>query len=258
MNHQNTLNGGLVWNPTTLAQATAGLNGTRSLTENWTLSPINDPTRLELMKCVYRYVTQPECQLECDPCSERLRLFFGPEYFSALPSCFYSISDKRPRFNSCCIKHGEYCGTFVFVNQANHECLSKLTMAILDIATISNESLAKRMSTAPKSIDISTTFIANVNGRPQLIQGTYSIPFDKFERLQDNAIPRLDSSMTELLSPDSSLGPAFGGSGLQFNELNASPATSGNSLDVPSRVPENVGSSFESLLQMNLAPIVPQ
>ncbi len=250
VNQSGSATGGLNFNARTFTGATTGLSGSQQLAENWTLKPINDPVRLNLMKCVYQYVTCNEQENVCIDCQNDLRLFFGDDFADCkLPRCFFRTSPHKPRTTDCCIKSGQYCGTHVIVDSCNFASLSKLTMAILDIATVSDDQLAKRLSRdKAKTIEIDTTFIANIDGRPQLIHGKYTIPFEKFEDLQDSAIPSLESIKKSGVNAESIM-ESGRSQPLKFKELNASPAQ--GSQPAAGGTTPGSDSSIQSLLQMN-------
>ncbi len=263
MNHANTLNGGLNWNPTTLTSSMAGLNGSRSLTENWTLLPVNSPDKLDLMKSVYRYVTCKPKQDVCVDDMTKLTRYFGDNFGTCkLSQCFYSVTDKKPwSWNSnCCLKIGEHCGTYVVVEQANFECLSKLTLAILDIATISDGDLAKRLAgPQEKTVQVTDTFIAVIEDKPHLLRTEYSIKLSDFEKLQEKAVaislgsddmpaaremdPKEDKRTTQ---------ERFGTEGLRAREIEILPPVGRQTSE---RVQQDVGANIGSLLQMNQVPI---
>ncbi len=250
LNQAGTALGGLTWNATTFTGGTTGINGSQSLSENWTLKPINDPIRLSLMKCVYQHATNNIPTDCCEDCTKNLTLFFGDDFATCrIPQCFFEVASKRPARNDCCLKYAEACGCYIVVRKGQFDNLSRLTSAILEIATVSDEELGKRLSrNEPKRIEISTSFIANVGGRPQLIQGKYSIPFSKFEELQGAAIPKLEDT-------DKRFGPLGTGSKngeIQFQDLQALPPESGSSSRQQTDDPT---ATIQSLLQMNQFPL---
>lgn len=253
VNQSGTASSGLNFNSKIFTGATAGLNGNQTLVENWTLKPINDPVRLRLMKCVYQYVTRVDHTEACRDCVKDLQLFFGDNFPECvLPVCFYQVSETRPKKKNYCVKSGEHCGTYITVDQCNFESLSKVTLAILDIASVSDDQLAKRMSPPKeKSIDIDTTFLANIDGRPQLIHGKYSIPFEKLEELQNSAIPYLGKDENARVTTDSMLQSLRSTSPFKFKDLQASPVQRETPPISNSRT--DIEAGIQSLLQMNQA-----
>lgn len=251
VNHSNQANGGLNWSPFTLTSASAGLNGSRSLSENWTLSPVNDPLRLGLMKCVYRYATCKDPAVGCTDCLEQLEKFFGKDFAVCdVPQCFFETSTSRPSKNSCCLKYGEHCGTYLVVSENNFEQLSRLTMAILEIATISDEALVARMNPA-KQVDVTASFIALVGNRPELIQASYKLSEEKFKELQKKGNIPLSTIMSMINGEDAGL---MNIEGLPLKDFQISPTDDASSTDVVPFVPKGnqaeVG-AIEALIQLN-------
>jgi hypothetical protein len=246
-----TASGTMGFNARTFTGATPGLTGVQNLAENWTLKPINDPVRLRLMKCVYQYVTSQDRENGCVDCVKDLQLFFGENFAECeLPACFYRITVNKPSKKNCGVKCGEYCGTHIVVDSNHFESLSRITLAILDIATVSDDQLAKRMSyPKTKTVDIDTTFLANIDGRPQLIHGKYSMPFDNFEKLQKSAIPFLGKDENTRVTADSMLQSLRGSSPLSFKDLQASPVQ--QEMPSISNSRSDVEAGIQSLLQMN-------
>ena len=170
---------GLSWNPTTLMGETLNLNGNTSLSENWTLQPINNPDRLVLMKCLYRHVTR---QIRNDPCLDcygKLQAFFGAEFVCCdAPDCWFGYGTKK-QIPSCCRKVGHYCGTYVWVTPENFDQLSRVTMSILDIAT------ADLTSFAPRTVAVEETFaVGNAT-----VTGTYRMNAEAYEELRKKIAP---------------------------------------------------------------------
>ena len=170
---------GLSWNPTTLTGITAGGNGNQTNSRSWTLTPVNDPVRLGLMKAVYRRVTctsPNHCDCNCHASDCKLRNYFSGDLSCHTPTGWFHVSDKSPGEDYCCIKAGEYCGTYVWVEKDYFECLSQVTLAILDIATATNERLALANGSPEKTVAIEQTF---TRGDDQ-IKGSYNITLDKY------------------------------------------------------------------------------
>ena len=197
--HSNTANGGLNFNPTTFTGASLGLNGTRQLGSNWTMNPITDPTRLKLMRCVFQHAT---CAPEdcCNDCFSQLNVFFKDET-CPLPSRFFTVVDARPRvLDGCCIKYGESCGKYVVVSSKSFECLTRLTLAVLDIATISDEDLAARMTVPEKKIEITESFtVKDSNGNERVITGEYSIQAEAYKELAKTRLVPADQEGNDIL-----------------------------------------------------------
>lgn len=125
----------------------------RSQQESFTLTPINDPRKLELMRCAYQtavsncgYGTPPR---SCPDSQARFNTFYtgSPDgKISQLTSgivtsdclkgvCWFHVGcEKDVPKDCCCIYVGHYCGVYVWVTAEGRNELTKLTLAILDYA----------------------------------------------------------------------------------------------------------------------------
>lgn len=184
-NQSGTASSTLIWNPTTLTGANGGLNGTAGTTINWTLKPINEPERLQLMKCVYQHVTQNFPSSDCVNCQDYLTRFFGKNYpVCDVPTGWFSVCDKKPRNSNCCVKVGHYCGTYITVSEEYLEYLSRVTIAILDIATVDNAVLVSKLANSPK-VQIEETFeVVGSDNRKTTIKGTLKIDESEYLTLK--------------------------------------------------------------------------
>lgn len=175
----------LLWNPTTLLTENASLSGTGGLQVNWTLKPINEPERISLMKCVYLHVTRQCAAEECNRCEMNLYNFFGSDYAMCdVPTCWFSVTDKKPCGSDCCCKVGHYCGTYVCVSDDYYEYLSRVTVAILDIATVDSVALSSRLGGSKKSVQIEETFDVGAGEKKRTIKGTLKISDDDYKALK--------------------------------------------------------------------------
>lgn len=165
--------------------------------------PINEPERLELMKCLYQRVTHQEQGIACQDCEHQLSNFFKNEIEACpIPTDFFQICKNRPPRNSDShFKFGRYRDTYVRVSADQFEALSRLTIAVLDIATITTSDLAKRI-THEKSVpqvQLTESFIAKIDDTPRLIQADYELSVEDFQRLQkDGSVGA--GSLDQLLS----------------------------------------------------------
>lgn len=161
----------------------AGFGGAagRNMSESWTLTPVYDPRRLELMRCAYQQVLVNAGMLASDdycPNPDLLqRIFYvgtttgdSVEDYTAktgrtTPTCFapykwFNHGCQRPDTTQCCGKFGEYCGTYVWLCPDGQAELSKLTMVILDYAF--NESALPPTRAAPPTMQV-TQFLSEEN-----------------------------------------------------------------------------------------------
>jgi hypothetical protein len=128
-------------------------NAQRASQESFTLTPINDPRKLELMRCAYQiavsncgYGTPPR---SCPDCQARLNTFYTGDVdgkISQMTSgtitsdclkgpCWFHVGCEKEVPDCPCILVGHYCGVYVWVLQDGRNELTKLTLAILDYAT---------------------------------------------------------------------------------------------------------------------------
>lgn len=125
----------------------------RQAAVGFTLTPVNDPRKLELMRCAYQKAIA-SCNARpaataCPDCESRFKVFYtgspdGDIGTSAKGivtsdclgrSCWLGIGCKKDVPKGCpCQLVGEYCGVYVWVLPGGRNELSKLTLAILDYA----------------------------------------------------------------------------------------------------------------------------
>jgi hypothetical protein len=129
-------------------------NATYQSNEAFTLVPINDPRKLELMRCAYQRAVA-NCSASspathCPDCQARFNVFYtgdpdgniaektgGIVTSECLKSdcCWFHVGCKKCLPKSCdCIYTGHYCGVYVWVLPEGRDALAKLTLAILDYA----------------------------------------------------------------------------------------------------------------------------
>ena len=141
----------------------------RQAYQNWVLQPVNDPRRLDLMRCAYQQVVRanlvarglqntgccPSCPGGvCPDCEKRFNTFYTgrPTTPTPLPGdpkdsggvtnrclghnpVWFAWGCKKDMPKDCkCLKHGHYCGVYVWVLPGGEDELTKLSMAILDYA----------------------------------------------------------------------------------------------------------------------------
>ncbi|HUE16929.1 MAG TPA: hypothetical protein VMR25_22320 [Planctomycetaceae bacterium] len=127
------------------------LTTNRTAQEGFTLQPVNDPRRLELMRCAYqRAVASCGCGPESQSCPDCQAIF--NKFYTGDPNgditdhahgivtseclkspCWFHVGCKKCVPKDCeCVGH--YCGTYVWVLPEGRDELTKLTLAILDYA----------------------------------------------------------------------------------------------------------------------------
>lgn len=125
----------------------------RTAFESWTIKPVNDPRKLELMRCAYQRAVAG-IHPEADCCPDCRRLF--NKFYTGNPeteiadkvksghtttdclagdSYWFETGCKKCVPRNCeCLYVGSYCGRYVWVRPEGRNELSKLTLAILDFA----------------------------------------------------------------------------------------------------------------------------
>ncbi len=149
----------LNWIPAGWSAAMFKFDGSRQAKQNWTLNPVNDPRRLELMRCAYQQaVANCGCggvAYDCPDCRKRWNKFYTGDTATPSPEktacvkrgivdntclaspCWFQFGCKRCVPKHCdCNYVSHYCGVYVWVSPGpGRNELAKLTLAILDYAT---------------------------------------------------------------------------------------------------------------------------
>lgn len=135
----------------------------RDMKEAWTLKPIYDVRRLELMRCAYQqalasaglctfpdgcpncdrlqrafYRGDPEATYDDNPALDNLATWTAktgrttPACFASKPWIHHGCLKDVPK--NCCSKVGRHCGVYVWIDDCAKNELSKLVLVILDYA----------------------------------------------------------------------------------------------------------------------------
>ena len=130
---EGTANVGLEWDPSQLVKTLLGLEAKRQIEEQWTLAPVINPDKLRAIRCAYQLVvhghaTDPECD-------ELLTAYLGAKYGEWLTQGWYCVGIRKdvPR-NACFVGHSDGC--YAWVTPEGIDGLSRLTLVMLDIATL--------------------------------------------------------------------------------------------------------------------------
>jgi hypothetical protein len=134
--------------------STLGFNfgAQRQCAESFTLTPVNDPRKLELMRCAYQQAVR-SCgygleSTVCPDCKAIFNKFYTGDVNGDIRDHAHGIVtseclNERPCWfhvgcRRCVPKHcacvGHYCGTYVWVLPEGRDELTKLTLVILDYA----------------------------------------------------------------------------------------------------------------------------
>jgi hypothetical protein len=109
--------------------------GTFTANEGWNTANLVNPDALLLMRCVYqRVVGYPAC--DCD-CEKKLQAYFAghPCYLEAMRPGWYGVG-RRCDVPRCAAFVGHYGHRYAWVTAEGVDALSRLSLAILDLATI--------------------------------------------------------------------------------------------------------------------------
>jgi hypothetical protein len=157
------------------SSATLSLLGSRTIQDSYTLTPVNDPRKLELMKCAFQRAVSscgygPESQ-KCPDCEATFNRFYTGDPTAKVADNLVGevtsecLKDAGPWFcagpkkcvpKGCCIPVGHYCNTYVWVPPEGREYLTKLTIAIMDYA----------INSAPVPVTKQVTYYLDENGVP--------------------------------------------------------------------------------------------
>jgi hypothetical protein len=143
----------------------ATLGASRGAMDGWTANSVNDPRRLELMRCAYQLeVSGPDAIPDnCPNCKHRFAEFYTGDPLSkdedikaqaritnfclGTHAPWFGCGKKCdvPKFCNCLLV-GHYCGVYVWVLPDHRDELAKLTLAILDYATNQPAILTKEIT----------------------------------------------------------------------------------------------------------------
>jgi hypothetical protein len=159
-----SIGGDTGWDPFGFVSQSLSLGAGRQTSESWTLEPIYDVRRLELMRCAYQHSLfsaglNPNFSA-CPDCDKIQRTFYlgapsgsygTPDVLGTwtaatgrtTPACFEAVrwlgvGDKKCVPKEKCLKVGHYCGTYVWVCPGGQDELTKLTLTILDYAFVTS------------------------------------------------------------------------------------------------------------------------
>lgn len=113
-----------------------GVSATRSVTENWSTTPVTDSDNIRRLRCAFQVIVGAG-NSECDHCQDRLKGFFvgGTEsYECMLPMGWYCVGGKEDVPKDAC-HVGQYGDTYAWVMPDGVDGLTRFTITVLDIAT---------------------------------------------------------------------------------------------------------------------------
>jgi hypothetical protein len=161
----------------TISSVLLNFSASRNIMDSYTLTPVNDPRKLELMRCAFQravsscgYGAAAESQ-HCPDCEASFNTFYTGDAKTKVadqlngqvtseclkaPCRWFCAGPKKCVPKGCCIPVGHYCGTYVWVPPEGREYLSSLTIAIMDYA----------INSAPAAINKQVTYYLDENGIP--------------------------------------------------------------------------------------------
>lgn len=147
----------------------------RQALESYTLTPVNDPRKLELMRCAYQEAVaacgRGRVSGTCPDCETRFKVFYtGDENGDIVDkakgavtseclkgTCWFRVGCKKCVPKDCpCNYVGQYCGVYTWVLPGGRDQLAKLTLAILDYA----------LNSAPTPVTKTVSYYLDEQGVP--------------------------------------------------------------------------------------------
>jgi hypothetical protein len=176
--------------------STATPTAQRQAFQNWVLQPLNDPRKLDLMRCAYQKVVRDNFAArglsvaassctpcdggQCPDCTKRFNSFYTGDANTLTPPpgdpkdrggvtpwclgqnpTWFGWGCKSDLPKACkCLKYGHYCGVYVWVLPGGEDELTKLTLAILDYAV--------NTPAQPVTLTKQVTYNVGLDGKPAL------------------------------------------------------------------------------------------
>jgi hypothetical protein len=159
-------------------KASATFGGMQIIQEQWTTGSIIDPDALLLMRCVYQRTTTNSADLSCD-CDTKLSQYFQkkPCYLEAMRPGWYGVGSKHDV--PTCAKYVGHCGhVYVWVTPDNVDYLTRLTLAILDLATFAAPQGQFPVTKPPTDEEVIVKLIQRVKDLEDIL-AKYPVPFPK-------------------------------------------------------------------------------
>ena len=175
---------GFAWDDRTFLGTTLGFGAERTFEDGWTLAPVVDPDKLRAIRAAYQLVTRGEAY---DPVGYELLLgYLGDGYMDLLEPGWYCVGRKCdvPK-NACYVAH---CGKrYIWVTGDGLEGLSRLTLAVLNVATL-------------KSGGGGTAAVAEVPGQHEVTKYFYT-PDGQIDRVETYMEPEIVTPIETLPTP---------------------------------------------------------
>jgi hypothetical protein len=133
VNDQGSVNVELEWDPRTIIRELMGVDAARQVELQWTLAPVVNPDKLRAIRCLFQLVVLGETT---DPEADKLlKAFLGEGYMEWVQRGWYGVGSRSdvPK-GACYVGH---CGVqYVWVMPDDLEALSRLTLVVLNVATL--------------------------------------------------------------------------------------------------------------------------
>ena len=129
--------------------------GSRSISEQWSLTPLQNPEKLRLMRYAYQLLLDSDL-VHYDDGEEKLRAFLGDEEFAtAIPKGWFCVGKKHdvPRD---ALYWGCYDDVYVWVMDDQLDGLSRFYLTILRIALL---------EASQKTAHVTRTYVRTPSGR---------------------------------------------------------------------------------------------
>jgi hypothetical protein len=130
--------GNITWNPlgaTGKTQYFLGLTGSRTISEQWSLTPLHNPEKLKLMRCAFQLLLNSELVYQ-DDTAEKLRFFLGDEEFAmAIPRGWFGVGTKHDVPKNARF-WGSYHDLYVWVMDEGLDGLSRFYLTVLRISLL--------------------------------------------------------------------------------------------------------------------------
>lgn len=121
------------WNPYTLVREQLGLGAAREVEEQWTLAPVVNPDKLRAIRCVFQMVTTGTSSDR--EANALLKSFLGDGYHEWVVRGWYGSGCRKDVPKGACYV-GRCGGRYVWVTPEGLDGLTRLTIAVLNIATL--------------------------------------------------------------------------------------------------------------------------
>jgi hypothetical protein len=113
-------------------------NGSRSLNENWSLTPVTDADNLRRLRCAYRLLLQGHSASNYAFCDQQMKEFFAGEEANLAddfpPHGWFNVGTKHAVDPKACYV-GRHVDTYVWVTAAGMNGLALFALGTLDLAT---------------------------------------------------------------------------------------------------------------------------